>query len=65
MLTCLRMDRGGADLMIKLLRLDPVRRLSAAQALEHDWFRISPKPANKAPYVSVLPKLLFHHGVLS
>lgn len=39
------MDRGGADLMMKLLTLDPVKRLTADEALDHAWFWTSPKPA--------------------
>ncbi|KAK8861385.1 hypothetical protein IAR55_002204 [Kwoniella newhampshirensis] len=39
------MDRGGADLLVRLLRLDPKRRLTAHEALDHPWFWISPKPA--------------------
>ncbi|WWD16710.1 hypothetical protein CI109_101141 [Kwoniella shandongensis] len=39
------MDRGGADLLVKLLRLDPKKRLTAHEALDHPWFWIAPKPA--------------------
>lgn len=50
-----RMDRGGADLMMQLLRLDPVRRLTANEALDHGWFWVPPKTATKAKYVSSPP----------
>ncbi|WVR04002.1 hypothetical protein IAU60_001001 [Kwoniella sp. DSM 27419] len=40
------MDRGGVDLMCKLLTLDPKKRLTADEALDHPWFWISPLPAN-------------------
>ncbi|ORY27484.1 kinase-like domain-containing protein [Naematelia encephala] len=39
------MDRGAADLMVKLLTLDPAKRLSAVQAMDHDWFFVAPLPA--------------------
>jgi len=39
------MERGGADLMMQLLRLDPIKRLTAHDALDHPWFWTSPKPA--------------------
>ncbi|WVQ94722.1 hypothetical protein IAU59_001802 [Kwoniella sp. CBS 9459] len=40
------MDRGGADLLIKLLALDPKQRVTASDALDHPWFWISPMPAD-------------------
>nr|XP_019050164.1 CMGC/CDK protein kinase [Kwoniella bestiolae CBS 10118]OCF29094.1 CMGC/CDK protein kinase [Kwoniella bestiolae CBS 10118] len=40
------MDRGGADLMMKLLMLDPRKRLTANDALDHPWFWTSPLPAD-------------------
>lgn len=39
------MERGGADLMMQLLRLDPLKRLNANDALDHPWFWMAPKPA--------------------
>jgi serine/threonine protein kinase len=45
------MDRGGADLMLQLLRIDPSRRLSAHEALDHPWFWVAPKPAACSKYV--------------
>ncbi|KIR96464.1 CMGC/CDK protein kinase [Cryptococcus deuterogattii 2001/935-1] len=39
------MDRGGADLLVKLLCLDPSKRPTASEALDHPWFWVSPKPA--------------------
>lgn len=35
-----------ADLMDKILRLDPKARLTAAQALDHEWFWSEPLPAD-------------------
>ncbi len=31
--------------MMRLLKYDPAKRLSADEALDHPWFWISPKPA--------------------
>ncbi|SPC64722.1 related to cyclin dependent kinase C [Ustilago sp. UG-2017b] len=43
---------GCADLIDKLLVLDPKKRLTAQGALEHEWFWTKPWPADKA----TLPK---------
>jgi serine/threonine-protein kinase BUR1 len=42
------MERGGADLMMQLLRLDPIKRLTANDALDHPWFWTTPRPAKLA-----------------
>ena len=34
------------DLLEKLLILDPARRITAEQALDHDWFWTDPMPAD-------------------
>ena len=34
----------GVDLLINMLRLDPRKRLSAKECLEHAWFRVEPRP---------------------
>ncbi|KAK9266214.1 hypothetical protein L1049_012417 [Liquidambar formosana] len=36
------------DLLSKMLEYDPRRRITAAQALEHDYFRIDPLPGRNA-----------------
>ncbi|EJT99462.1 kinase-like protein [Dacryopinax primogenitus] len=38
--------RDTADLLDKMLLLDPVRRITAAQALDHEWFWTDPLPAD-------------------
>lgn len=34
-----RMDKDAVDLMIKLIALDPVKRISAVEALKHEFFQ--------------------------
>ncbi|WFC98864.1 [pyruvate dehydrogenase (acetyl-transferring)] kinase [Malassezia yamatoensis] len=38
---------AGYDLLDKLLQLDPTRRLTAQQALQHPWFKEEPLPTRK------------------
>jgi len=37
----------GTDLLMGMLLLDPSRRLTIKQSLEHDWWKVDPKPSNK------------------
>jgi len=37
----------GVDLLMKMLTLDPRKRLTARQTLEHEWWSKDPKPTNK------------------
>jgi len=37
--------------MMQLLRLDPIKRLTANDALDHPWFWTTPRPAKCAEYV--------------
>ena len=39
------MEEAGASLMKQMLTLDPKRRISADEALDHPWFWIDPLPA--------------------
>lgn len=41
------------DLLDRLLTIDPRRRMSASEALEHDYFWTDPLPADPKTYVSV------------
>ncbi|KAL1836993.1 hypothetical protein VTJ49DRAFT_4413 [Mycothermus thermophilus] len=37
----------GVDLLVKTLALDPKKRISAREMLEHRWWRTDPKPTRK------------------
>lgn len=37
----------GVDLLMSMLALDPRKRATARQVLEHEWWRSEPKPTNK------------------
>jgi len=38
----------GVDLLMSMLALDPRKRITARQVLEHEWWRSEPRPTNKA-----------------
>mmetsp|Transcript_11404 Transcript_11404/g.21891 ORF Transcript_11404/g.21891 Transcript_11404/m.21891 type:complete len:132 (-) Transcript_11404:519-914(-) len=38
------LDDLGYDLLSRMLAYDPDKRISADQALEHDWFKTAPRP---------------------
>ena len=44
-----------ADLIDRLLTLDPTKRITAAEALEHEWFWTKPYPADPATVPKYLP----------
>jgi len=37
----------GVDLLMKMLILDPRKRITAKESLEHNWWRAEPKPTKK------------------
>jgi len=39
-----RLTSSGIDLLSSLLTLDPAKRISAAEALQHPYFKEDPKP---------------------
>ena len=45
---CPNLSAQGVDLLEKLLQYDPVKRLTAAQALEHAWFSEEPVPCESS-----------------
>ena len=47
--------RECADLIDRLLVLDPCKRMTAAEALEHEWFWTKPYPADPASLPKYLP----------
>jgi len=47
-------DSIGLDLLQRLLDIDPTRRISADNALEHEYFR-DPVPPSQLPVISIAP----------
>jgi len=39
--------REGVDLLMKMLVLDPRKRIMAKEVLEHEWWRSEPRPTKK------------------
>lgn len=37
----------GIDLLMKMLILDPRKRITAKEVLEHEWWRVEPRPTRK------------------
>ena len=50
------LSEKGFDLLCKLLILDPAKRISAADAVEHPWFREEPlpKPQSEMPTFPIM-----------
>merc|ERR1711998_614203 len=51
------MDDKAIDLLRKLLTMDPAKRMSAGDALDHDWFWNDPMPCDP----SCLPRYPSSH----
>ncbi|KAG9092432.1 serine/threonine protein kinase, CMGC, CDC2/CDK sub [Ceratobasidium sp. UAMH 11750] len=52
------MDEHGVDLIVKLLTLNPAARITAFEALDHDYFWTEPLPCDPSSYVISLSVLL-------
>eukprot|EP00040_Diaphanoeca_grandis_P017157 m.89136 g.89136 ORF g.89136 m.89136 type:complete len:370 (+) comp26264_c0_seq1:169-1278(+) len=50
------MSKEGIDLITRFLECDPVKRISATEALKHDYFTCEPKPTLPADLPKVQPK---------
>ncbi|KAI3623362.1 BUR1 [Malassezia furfur] len=53
--TVVDVGRECADLIDRLLTLDPCKRITAAEALEHEWFWTKPYPADPASLPKYVP----------
>lgn len=51
-ISCMQASEDALDLLSKLVAFDPRKRLTAAQALEHAYFKNAPRPSE----ASRLPK---------
>ncbi|KAL7419620.1 serine/threonine protein kinase, CMGC, CDC2/CDK subfamily [Cryptotrichosporon argae] len=57
-----QMDHLGADLLARLLALNPKRRPTAISALDHEWFWVKPEPAEVG---SSFPNVVSSHEMTS
>lgn len=65
---CLLLSRSGEqtpELLEKLLTINPKERITAAQALEHDYFWTDPLPADPKTCVSEILCRHFTHLLTS
>lgn len=51
-----RLSQEGVDLLEKMLQLDPNKRISASEAMNHDYFKVDPKPATKEEIAELIKK---------
>ncbi|PAV55749.1 hypothetical protein WR25_03809 [Diploscapter pachys] len=42
-----QLNQGGWELLNKFMTYDPEKRITASQALEHQWFKDDPKPTSR------------------
>jgi len=54
-----KVDRTAVDLIEKMLTLDPEKRITASEALDHDFFWTGEKPCEPSQYVDLNPSAPF------